>query len=195
MDNETLYPPSSISTDEEATLDFPYTSDPLLPPCCDYCTQHLFQYQYIMGTHPKWLTISPPANEDNPDKYYDMWLDDIEDLLKCSDAILGVVEFASYRMHFHIMYSCKDNVKSYRLVNRFRKHAMVKIYDGGPKAGLHYLFKDIKNTMSLVNINPIITETFLRQRKQDRVDKIKEMKRKEKVQQCERTIPECFLAK
>lgn len=139
-------------------------------PCdCDYCKMYSTLYTDIASQNPKWLTVSPPANDTDPLVYYDDWLSCFEKLLACSDNILGVVEFANYRMHFHILYACTDNIKSYKVVNGFRRTAMVRIYNGLPKKELHYLFKDINETAELLPHDKIvITVKKLREHREQR---------------------------
>lgn len=160
---------------------------------CDYCREYSYKYNLILKSDPMWLTISPPASDRDPSIEYNEWLLDFEDLLKCADNILGVVEFANYRMHFHIMYSCKDNIKSYRLVNKFRRSSMVRIYKGAPKKGLHYLFKDINKITKLIlpSDSVIYTDETLDDRRQNRI----QSRRKKLLVESTNEIPEWMLKK
>jgi len=161
---------------------------------CEMCREYLIYYEKIKQNNPMWLTVSPPYNDKDPTAYYNDWLDDFEELLKCSKYILGVVEFANNRMHFHIMYSCDDKIKSYRLINRYRQNAVLKIYKGMPRKGLHYLFKDIEEAKELIpNQNVVFSDEHLVNRKRERKLKLKETRTisifKERVQ----NIPEWML--
>lgn len=126
-------------------------------PClCKFCAMYKDLYDDILSSAPFWLTISPTFDARTPSVANKEWWDELTDLLKCSSKILGVAEFNNERLHYHIMYSCTDRIKSYKLVNHWRLSNMVRIYKGGPKNGLHYLFKDIEDTQELLNINDII---------------------------------------
>lgn len=163
---------------------------------CKYCFEYSIKYKIILSRKPKWLTISPRFSDKDPTLDYIDWLDDIEDLLKCSSHILGVCEFKNDRMHFHIMYDCTDPIKSYRIVNKFRQTCMVKIYDGGPEKGLHYLFKDIELSKSLIpTISTIFTDDMLDDRKKERKKQAKNRLIQEAFKEKYNEIPQWMLKK
>lgn len=163
---------------------------------CEYCVEYNIKYDIILSRNPKWLTISPRYSDKDPTIDYIDWLDDIEELLKCSSHLLGVVEFANDRMHFHIMYDCTDPIKSYRVVNKFRADCMVKIYNGGPEKGLHYLFKDIEESKTLIpTVSTIFTDDMLDDRKKERKKQARLRLITQSLLERKKEIPEWMLKK
>ena len=65
-------------------------------------------YGAISQDNPRWLTISPKADDRDPNKYLNILYEEFANIRKFANKILGVVEFANLRMHFHIMYSLTD---------------------------------------------------------------------------------------
>lgn len=97
-----------------------------------------------------WLTISPPPEDSDPETLKIIYLCKLKQLAKCSRSLLGIFEFANDRMHMHIYFSCKDNVKRFIFVNGIKKEFMARIYKGEPKDGCPYLYKDIDTSMQLL---------------------------------------------
>lgn len=144
---------------------------------CDHCKVHQSEYNIISDRNRKiFLTVSPPADDSDPECYNRYWLDRFTELLKCADHLIGVTEFANNRMHFHIVYSCTDAVKSYKLVNTWAKEANCLAVKSMPKKGLHYLFKDISDSTDLI-ANPIFTLKSLETLKQSKVKPKSRIKR------------------
>jgi hypothetical protein len=103
---------------------------------------------------------------------YDLWVSDFEEFLKFAEDVLIVVEMTHYRMHFHIMFSEKNPIKSFRTINQWRRNSMIKIYKGGPMKGLEYMFKEVDETREfLTEEQPaIIDKDILKYRRQKRRD-------------------------
>lgn len=157
---------------------------------CYYCDKYYPTFVAIMSKNPMWLTVSPRADDRDPTVAYKEWLNTFDKFRACSHYILGVVEFANYRMHFHILYSCKDEIKSYKLVNKIRTYSMVKIYRGGPKKGLHYLFKDIEDAQTLIpNDDVIFTVETLIEYREKRKQQIKKMLEQNELDIGVKTVP------
>lgn len=143
------------------TMDNAEKNDIYMPPqhdiqdnCnCYHCFDNRNLYNTISQSSPRWLTISPRADDRHPDKYLDVWYEEFIKIRKFSSNILGVVEFENLRMHFHIVYSVTDRVKEYKTINSWRQTCQVKVYNGLPRGGLHYLFKSIEDTKQLISTN------------------------------------------
>lgn len=126
---------------------------------CVYCCQYARDHDSIMSLNPRWLTISPPADTDEPLASLGYWLKKFRCLNDISRDFILVAEVSDQlRLHFHILYSLKDHVKEYKYINGWRHEAQIRVYNGGPKAGKHYLFKDI-NTTSAYLPNTLIIHT------------------------------------
>lgn len=139
--------------------------------CLD-CSRYRDAYNSIQRSyHSRWLTISPPDNEGDIHCWHKHWMLRITELLKCSDNLLGVVEFANCRYHLHIVYSRSDPIKEYHVLNQFKKDAQIRVYNGGPKESLHYLMKDADETKLLIEDFIFTTKTLFT---------IKEFNKKEK---------------
>lgn len=129
-------------------------------------------YDKIQEENPRWLTISPPADCKTPDKFLELWYEEFSKFRKFATRVLGVVEFANLRMHFHICYSVKDRIKEYRVINDWRQSNMVKVYNGAPKHGIGYLFKDVEETQVLItNMYYIITMKHIEDRMKTKIVK------------------------
>lgn len=165
--------------------------------CCHYCSSYLTLYGKIKSQGMRWLTISPPISDSDPDVYYDMWFEEFELFRKFVKNIILIVEFSNLRMHFHAVYSVKDKKKEYMIVNRFRKGNMVRVYDGEPKGGIHYLFKDIEVSTELLTKSPIIDLDALNlsveKRKHDRRQKLLKEK-EEKLKDVNNSVPSWMLS-
>jgi len=118
---------------------------------CHLCEVYKSTYDLIQADRPRWLTVSPPSDDGDPSNYRDGWIDSFIQMLKCTANLILIVEFAQCRMHFHMCYTVTDRIKEYRLINGFRKTAQVKVYNGAPQKGLHYLFKDIEDAEQLLD--------------------------------------------
>lgn len=134
----------------------------LRPPDCDceYCTEYRPLYDSIKR-RPRWLTISPPYSNIDPDDYLREWNEEFFKFRYFADKILGVAEIANGRIHFHFVYEQKDPIKEYRHLNTIRRDSMVRVYNGYPEKGLHYLFKDIEESKMLFSLSPVITEASI----------------------------------
>lgn len=133
---------------------------------CKYCRYYKNTYLAMRSTPMcRWLTISPTYSSDEPELYINNWKSRIEPFFKkvCKQW-LGVFEVSEQqRIHIHLIYILKDRVKEYIYLNAIRngskglKPCMVRVYDGVPMGGLHYLFKDIEVTAQLVaNVRTLI---------------------------------------
>lgn len=125
--------------------------------CCAYCAEYDALYKTILCQGMRWLTISPPISDIDPDKYLDAWIDDLENMRKVAKNMILVVEFANLRMHFHAVYSVKDKKKEYIILNGYRKGNQVRVYNGEPTGGRHYLFKDVDVAKEIIDKDPIMT--------------------------------------
>lgn len=138
--------------------------------CKPYCKQYINKYMSIKYATPKWLTISPKSVENiSPDELFKFYLCTyLKNLVACSKDVLGVVEFANERMHFHIFLDVKDPIKYNIFVNTMSIYSMCRSYKGEPKEGIHYLFKEVDHAKELILYHPVIyTEEHLEKVKQD----------------------------
>lgn len=146
---------------------------------CDYCSKYLGLYTR-MRQSPKcrWLTISPGYSDRNPDADVDRWTTKLLYLNKFANAYIIVFEMSDQlRLHMHIVYTVKDRVREYIFLNRMRKGVKpdvrregmkilrvdggepgvnVKVYDGVPRGGIHYLFKDIPKTREYIQDSEVV---------------------------------------
>lgn len=154
---------------------------------CVYCEKYRPLYDKIKSQGMKWLTISPPYNDIDPMKYYESWTYDFEDFRKLAKEVIIVAELTKeLRMHFHIVYSVKDRIKEYKVINGFRKGNQLRLYKGEPMKGMHYLFKDLEDIVELLNITPILTMDDLNVL----VEARKKLKKKEAREELEKDIPD-----
>lgn len=129
---------------------------------CHYCLKYDYLLKLI-SHHPKarWLTISPPAPMGgSAQKLFDDWLNDFMQFRKFATTLIGVGEFANERLHFHILFTTKDHIKQYKVLNNWRIGSQIRIYDGLPEKGIHYIFKDIKKAKDLIK-KPVFTLDIL----------------------------------
>lgn len=129
---------------------------------CEYCRNYGDLISKIRHhTKKKWLTISPPSpSAGSAQEHFDDWLKSFMMFRKFAEHLLGVAEFENGRLHFHIMYTVKDAVKEYKVLNKWRIHSMLRVYKGLPREGAHYLFKDIETALELL-FDPIFTIDIL----------------------------------
>lgn len=125
--------------------------------CCESCERFRPFYEAVK-LRPRWLTISPPYSHEDPDDFLKGWYEEFYEFRYFGDKIFGVMEEKQGRLHFHLIYELKDRIKEYRVLNKIRKNAMVRVYDGYPRDGLHYLMKDIDVALELCrSYSPVIT--------------------------------------
>ncbi len=103
-------------------------------------------YNKIKDSGMKWLTISPAGDSGSPALFLAGWVTDFELFRKFANDVIIAVEFASCRMHFHIVYDVKDPIKEYRVINRWRMSNQLRLYKGEPELKMPYLFKDVKDS-------------------------------------------------
>lgn len=129
---------------------------------CHYCTKYEGYLSKIRHSpKAKWLTISPPRPMGgSAQKLFDQWLNSFMQFRKFATTLVGVAEFANERLHFHILYTVKDEIKQYKVLNNWAIGTMLKIYDGLPSEGIHYMFKDTKKAKLLLT-QPVFTLDIL----------------------------------
>lgn len=154
---------------------------------CDMCKLIEEEYEYISNRKPKWLTISPPYNNMKPIEFYEQYIEMFENFIKFSDKLIIVMEITeNYRLHWHIYFNEVDSIASYKYINRFRIGNQLRIYKGGPKEGIHYLVKDVVETVKYTGLQPVILIEDLKCRRELR----KVLRRKIIVEEIEKELPE-----
>lgn len=156
--------------------------DTLLPEiCCVCCQQSKELYNNINKEGMWWLTISPEYNDRKPQLDYDSFLkDDLYTMRSAFKNVLGVAELTTQmRLHYHMVFSIKDNIKLYKRINSMRRYGVsqgvkcnIKLYKGNPREGLHYLFKDIEFTRTFIS-DPIYTNATIEAIKANNMNKKK----------------------
>lgn len=119
--------------------------------CQNTAWTEMYNVIKIGDQQDRWLTISPPHNDDDPNLYLKAWISKLLPLIHIAHNLILVAEVTNLRLHFHIYYSLKDKVKEYIYLNGWRKHAQLKVYNGEPKEGIDYLFKDIEFTRQYIS--------------------------------------------
>lgn len=130
----------------------------------EYISLYTSKYNNIIQHRPRWLTISPPYDDkEQAQENYEYWIKKLVKLKDiASDAIIITEMSTQCRLHYHIIYSLKDPIKEYKYLNGWRKEAQVRVYNGQPKEGVSYLFKDISFTKEyLPNAQLIHTRTSI----------------------------------
>lgn len=135
---------------------------------CQDCEKYRDIYDTIVKSNcSRWLTISPPYSDEDPQIYIRKWDKVLSYVMTFAPRWLFVYEISSQqRIHIHGIYQLRDRVKEYLFLNRLRngmstkceiaeygkpfcRPNMVRVYDGTPLEGLHYLFKDIKDLLDM----------------------------------------------
>lgn len=119
---------------------------------CTYCEHYADTYERIATSgRARWLTIAPPSTHNDAITDYKLWMSQLTKIKDFADFLILIAEISpQMRLHFHVLYSSKDKPKEYRYINGWRYDAMVRIYNGTPKEGKHYLFKDIASTQEVL---------------------------------------------
>lgn len=129
--------------------------------CEKYCPKYQKYYDKINGPKMRWLTISPPYSDIEPRTFIKNWVNELAYINSFANEYIIVFELTEQlRLHMHIVYSLKDKTKEYLFLNRIRlasyppsdkllygfdfcKPSQVKVYNGQPAGGIHYLFKNV----------------------------------------------------
>lgn len=131
------------------------------PKICECCKQYDILYDSIKREGMRWLTISPKYSFEEPQKDFESMLDAILEMISKDSLMLGVAEMSEQlRLHYHIVYSAKDKIKEYKVLNKIRQISMLRVYNGEPKGGIDYLFKDVVTTRAYIN-EPVFTHKQL----------------------------------
>lgn len=155
-----------------------------------YIDKYTDLYNLIKINGMRWLTVSPPRSDDEPESHLSDWLEEFERFIPLCHNVLIVAEFASLRLHFHIVYDVKDKIKEYKTFNRWAKMVQCRVYNGEPKGGLPYMFKDIEEALLLLK-KPDYTITDIRSLKTDRKKNIRIQRqlRLEEVEKVKNFVP------
>jgi len=133
------------------------------PDClCAMCQEYSPLLDLMRKTgNLRWLTVSPPADDKDPELSYKDWMQRLKPLVNIASSLILVAEISSQlRLHFHILFCSKDKVKEYKYVNGWRHNAMIRVYNGEPREGLHYMFKDLEETQGyLPGIQLVLTRS------------------------------------
>lgn len=150
---------------------------------CEQCELYYEEYEYIANCyHPKWITISPPYTECADDDFFELYMTKFEEFRFCVNEAIIVMEMSpQYRLHWHIFLNVTDPIKFRRIINSLQVTNMVRVYDGEPKEGQHYLSKDLMLTYKHTNINPIYFLLDLEQRVVKRKLKLKQQRLESKT--------------
>lgn len=122
---------------------------------------------YAPPTGGRWLTLSPPYSNNKVECLDSMYMDTIQKLLKCSKELIGVREFSSMRLHYHICYLSTNAKAEYIILNQMRKEHEWQVcwLKGPPKQSLAYLFKDYEESLNILGYDPVFTRLDLMQQK------------------------------
>ena len=124
------------------------------------------RYKPFLKNRVRWLTISPQHSENDTEDDYRMFLENVSLNFSFAGNLVGVAEVENLRLHYHIIYELKPGYHKYEYIklNGIRngcprkriKPCMVRVYDGFPKEGIEYLFKDLNKTLDYI-YKPIFT--------------------------------------
>lgn len=151
---------------------------------CDLCKEYQERYDLIQ-VKPRWLTISPPENTLDPDDLVMDWNEVFFKMRYFARNMLGIVEVKNCRIHFHIVYECKDSIREYHDITRIKKNSIASVYNGYPEQGLHYLFKDIDDIRGLLTVSPIITTIDVEKKHTKYQKRLKDKKLFKSVFECQ----------
>lgn len=148
---------------------------------CILCNCHKGLYLTMKSSVKcKWLTISPSYSDEEPKEYIQKWMMLLGYFYTyVAKDYIQVYELSDQgRIHLHIVYTVNDRIKEYLFLNRLRcgmlknkesikrfgkdfcRPCMVRVYDGTPKEGLHYLFKDVVKLQQMgFGINDVVTSS------------------------------------
>lgn len=120
-------------------------------------------YDLVANIYPnqrRFLTISPPHSDEDPECKQRYWLSQLLDLRYCATNVIGVTEFKDERMHFHIVLQVTDPIKYYKLTGRLSSLCNTLSTKHLPKDGFPYFIKDIEDSYLLLS-QPWITLPIL----------------------------------
>lgn len=127
-----------------------------------YCEKYEELYNSIKNSNiPMWWTITlndKKISEEDPDKIqkylFENYLNEIQ---YCSDKLICVTEYSiDYRQHYHLFLSITNKKRFKILTNQITKFIGInKPLDGAPAKGIHYLFKSINKSKSVMDTAPI----------------------------------------
>lgn len=137
---------------DELLLEMSTTLEACTNYCRSYCKEHINRYTSIKYSNARWLTISPKSVDNvNPHDLSLFYIDKyVKELSKACTNMIMIVEFASERMHFHILLDVKDAVKYNVIVNTAMTYTQTRSYKGVPAGGIHYLFKDVHEALFIL---------------------------------------------
>lgn len=162
----------------ESVSDDPSDTESLSTEVKDYIDRYQDLYNLIKKAGMRWMTISPRPSAEAPFKGSSQWaLRWLDYCVTFTDQYIFVFEIAFSRLHMHIVYSCKDKVKEYIFINYVRNGlppretlfikkygkdtclpAQIRVYNGEPKGGIAYLFKDVMSTIEYGILIPVLSK-------------------------------------
>lgn len=123
-----------------------------------YIEQYSPLYESILQQGMKWVTINPDPKyleHYSSNKILDQWLAKFKQLRYLAHEFILIVEISrALKLHFHLVYSVKDKVKEYKMINTWKLEANVLYCFGEPKHQIGYLFKDIDFTEQYLSSSP-----------------------------------------
>lgn len=127
----------------------------------EYYEQYKQQYDSILASGMRFLTVSPRATEGSFQKVYDKHvIDFIKPLQHIANDFMAFAEFTDkYRLHWHIVYTLKDKIKLAKYIYKLTVQGIQTCdLKGQPLYELRYLIKKHKKTKRLLKDNrPMIT--------------------------------------
>lgn len=127
-----------------------------------YCEKYYELYESIRNsTIPMWWTITlndKKVDFDDPDKIQKLLFEEcLNEIQYCCDKLICITEYSiEYRQHYHLFLSITNKKRFKILTNQITKFIGInKPLDGEPAKGIHYLFKSINRSKSVMDSSPI----------------------------------------